>query len=85
MFAWIKESNRWKHIIGGAALSLFFTFFCTLGAAIGMEFKDCHHDNGDIPFKQWDWSCWDWLDFIATLIGGILGQIPIIIILIIIL
>jgi hypothetical protein len=40
-----------------------------------MEFKDVHHYNGDhVPIRHWDWSPWDWLDCLAGLIGGIIGQ-----------
>lgn len=60
---WIKESNRWKHLLGGIVLGTFLTFFCALGCGVGMEFKD----------KQWGGK-WDWLDFLATCLGGIIGQ-----------
>jgi len=63
MCKWIKESNRWKHLIGGFILGLTLTVLCALGCAGGMEFKD----------KQWG-GRWDWLDFLATVIGGVLGQ-----------
>ncbi len=75
MCQWIRESNRWKHLVGGFALALIFTILCTLGAAGTMEFKDCHHANGDKPFREWDWSSWDWLDFLATMMGGIIATI----------
>lgn len=74
MSKWIRESNRWKHLAGGFVLAVVFTILCTLGAAGAMEFKDCHHANGDKPFREWDWSSWDWLDFLSTMIGGIAGQ-----------
>lgn len=64
MCKWIKESNRWKHLIGGFILGLVLTVLCALGCAGGMEFKD----------KQWG-GRWDWLDFLATVIGGVLGQV----------
>ena len=63
MCKWIKESNRWKHLIGGFILGLVLTVLCALGCAGGMEFKD----------KQWG-GRWDWLDFLATVIVGVLGQ-----------
>ena len=63
MCKWIKESNRWKHLIGGFVLGMLLTFFCALGCAGGMEFKD----------RAWGGK-WDWLDFIATCIGGAVGQ-----------
>ena len=73
--SWITESNRWKHMIGGFALSVLFTFFCALGAGIGMEVKDCQYYNGDARrMIDWDWCCFDWLDLSATCIGGIIGQ-----------
>lgn len=84
MCKWIKESNRIKHLVGGAILSLFFTILCTLGCAGGMEFKDCHYSNGDKPFKEWNWNSWDWLDFSATMIGGLIGQVIQIIIILLI-
>lgn len=60
---WLIESNRWKHLIGGAILGLLLTFLCALGCGGGMEFKD----------KQWGGQ-WDWLDLLATCIGGLIGQ-----------
>lgn len=60
---WLLESNRPKHLAGGFILGLTLTFLCALGCAGGMEFKD----------RQWGGK-WDWLDFAATLIGGIIGQ-----------
>ena len=63
MFKWITESNRLKHLFGGAILALLFTFFCAMGCGGGMEFKD----------KAWGGK-WDWLDFIATCLGGLIGQ-----------
>lgn len=72
---WIKSSNRVGHLLGGLVLGLFLTFFCALGAAAGMEFKDCHHSKGNAgkPFREWDWGAWDWWDFSLTCLGGLLG------------
>ena len=60
---WILDSNRPKHFIGGMALAVVLTFLCALGCAGGMEFKD----------RQWGGK-WDWLDFAATCLGGMVGQ-----------
>ncbi len=60
---WLLESNRPKYLVGGFILGLLLTFLCALGCAGGMEFKD----------RQWGGK-WDWLDFAATLLGGLLGQ-----------
>ena len=60
---WLLESNRWKHLIGGAILGLLLTFLCALGCGGGMEFKD------------WQWGGKpDILDFLATCLGGLIGQ-----------
>lgn len=42
---------------------LILTILFVLGIASGMEFKDKAYGNK-----------WDWLDWIATIIGGIIGQ-----------
>lgn len=62
--SWITESNRMKHFLYAIPLAYFFTILCVLGVASGMEFKD----------KQYGGK-WDWLDWIATMIDGLIGQI----------
>ncbi|MBP5545727.1 MAG: hypothetical protein J6X59_00385 [Bacteroidales bacterium] len=72
---WLIESNRWKHLVGIFVVSLFGTLLMGIGCIGGMEFKDVHHANGDSkPIWQWDWSAWDWLDVLAGMIGGVIGQ-----------
>lgn len=61
---WLKESNRQKHLLYSIPIGFLLTILCVIGIAAGMEFKD----------KQWGGK-WDWLDFLATLIGGFIGQI----------
>lgn len=80
--SWFTESNRWKHCILAIPFGLILTILCVIGLAIGMEFKDCHYANGNKPIREWSWSSWDWLDFISTIIGGILGQLITIIVII---
>lgn len=71
---WLKESNRWKHLVGIFAVSLFGTILMGIGCIGGMEFKDVHHLNGDnLRIKYWDWSPWDWYDCLAGIIGGLLA------------
>lgn len=60
---WLKESNRTKHLLYAIPIGFLFTILCVLGVASGMEFKDREY-NGK----------WDWLDWIASILGGILGQ-----------
>lgn len=62
--SWITESNRWKHLLLAIPIGLVFTILCVLGVASGMEFKDKQHGGK-----------WDWLDWLATMIGGTIGQV----------
>lgn len=63
MLSWIFESNRPKHFLYSVPIGFIFTILCVLGVASGMEFKD----------KQWGGK-WDWLDWTATMLGGLVGQ-----------
>ena len=69
---WIKESNRPKHLLYAIPGAL-FTILFVAGLAAGMEFKD----------RDWGGK-WDWLDIVATLIGGAIGQLIQVLILILI-
>lgn len=62
--SWITDSNREKHFIYAIPIGLVFTILCVLGVASGMEFKDTQYGNK-----------WDWLDWIATMLGGLIGQL----------
>lgn len=62
--SWITVSNRWKHFIYAIPIGLVFTILCVLGVASGMEFKDTQYGNK-----------WDWLDWLATMLGGLIGQL----------
>ena len=53
-----------KHFVYGAGAAYVGTFVFTLGLAVGMEFKDKMYGNK-----------WDWLDLIATVLGGLIGQV----------
>ncbi len=61
---WLKESNRYKHLLYAIPIGLILTILAVIGCAFGMEFKDYQYGNK-----------FDWLDILATLIGGIIGQI----------
>ena len=73
---WLFESNRTKHLILAVPIGFIFTILCVLGVASGMEFKDVAHDkdNARLGILDWSWKCWDWLDWTATMIGGLIGQ-----------
>lgn len=72
--SWIKESNRDKHLLYAIPCGLIGTILFVLGLAIGMEFKD----------KQWGGK-FDYLDLLATVLGGLIGQAIQLLILILIL
>lgn len=61
---WLTESNRNRHLLYAIPAAFIGTILFATGLAVGMEFKD----------KQWGGK-WDQLDLIATLIGGVIGQI----------
>lgn len=61
--SWFTESNRWKHFLYAIPVAFIFTILCVLGLASGMEFKD----------RQWG-GRWDWIDWLATILGGLIGQ-----------
>lgn len=62
--SWITESNRMKHFGYAIPCALFLTILFVAGLAAGMEFKDRAH-GGE----------WDWLDLLATMLGGLIGQL----------
>jgi len=61
---WFLTSNRWKHFLLAIPIGLVLTILCVLGCASGMEFKD----------TQWGGK-WDWIDWIMTMVGGLIGQV----------
>jgi len=74
--SWFTESNRWKHFVLAILAATFGTMLFATGCGTGMEFKDCHHDpeNAGKPIWRWSWKNWDWLDWLATFLGGLVGQ-----------
>lgn len=62
--SWITESNRQKHFLYAIPIGLVFTILAVIGCAFGMEFKDKQYGNK-----------FDWLDIVATLLGGVIGQL----------
>lgn len=68
---WLLESNRLKHLLCAIPCGL-LTILFVLGLALGMEFKDKQYGNK-----------FDWLDVAATMIGGTIGQLILILIILI--
>lgn len=64
---WLTESNRQKHFLYAIPIGFVFTILCVLGAASGLEFKDVQYSGSK--------ASWDWLDWTATMLGGLIGQI----------
>lgn len=61
---WILKSNRQKHFLYAIPCAIMLTILFVLGLAVGMEFKDKLYG-----------AKWDWLDLLATILGGVVGQI----------
>lgn len=61
---WLTKSNRQKHFLYAIPVGFLFTILCVLGVASGLEFKDKQYGNK-----------WDWLDWSATMLGGLVGQL----------
>ena len=61
---WLTESNRQKHFLYAIPIGFLLTILCVLGVASGLEFKDKEYGNH-----------WDWLDWTATMLGGLVGQL----------
>ena len=60
---WFKFSNRDKHFLYAIPIGLMFSILAVLGCASGMEIKD-----------KLKGGKWDWLDWVATMLGGLVGQ-----------
>lgn len=60
---WFKESNRDKHFLYAIPCGLIGTELFVAGLATGMEFKDKLYGNK-----------WDWIDWLMTMAGGLIGQ-----------
>lgn len=67
LFTWLKESNRYKHLLGGIAIgafanSLYCAAYAGLGVATALELKD----------KLWGGK-FDFVDLSLTLAGAAIG------------
>ena len=64
---WFKESNRWKHLLGGfiigfASNDIYCAALANVSAAGALELKD------------WEWAKnIDVIDFAVTILGGAIG------------
>lgn len=67
MITWLRESNRWKHLVGGYVIGLASSdAWCAtlsgVGIASALEYKD----------KAWGGK-WDWIDWALTVTGVMVG------------
>lgn len=74
-FKWLLESNRPKHIIVGVLIGLVFGFDGAFVAAASAETKDWLWNGARGGKLGWlRGNGFDWLDFWATIIGGVFGS-----------
>ena len=73
---WLTKSNRPYHLKIGFWSAFFGTIIGSIEVGIALEGKDCQHDpdNAGKPIREWTWKSWDWKDFWATMLGGVMGQ-----------
>lgn len=67
MITWLRESNRWKHLVGGCMIGLassdaWCATLAGIGIASALEYKD----------RAWG-GFWDWVDWSLTVVGVIVG------------
>ena len=64
---WLKDSNRLQHLGLGAVYGLFADdWYCALYGGAGVS--------GALEFKDYQWGGKpDWIDFILTLVGTMIG------------
>lgn len=73
-FKWLLESNRPKHLIVGFLIGLAFGWSCAFVAATTAEVKDWLWNGAKGGCLGWlAGNGFDWLDLIATMIGGFAG------------
>lgn len=67
MKEWLKASNRWKHLVGGAVVGA--AMFNVIDAVMA-----CAAVGGALEFKDKAWGGkWDWIDFSLTVAGGVVA------------
>lgn len=61
--SWFTDSNRSKHFLYAIPVGFVLTVLCVIGLATGMEFKDKLYGNK-----------FDFIDWLCTFAGGLVGQ-----------
>lgn len=60
----IIEGNRLKHVFYASIMSLALGWAAGIASIVSLEYKDV---------QRGGWTCWDWLDCAAGLIGCVIG------------
>ncbi len=66
---WLKNSNRYKHVVGGMLIGLcadgtYCALYAGTGVGAALELKD----------RMWGGK-WDWIDLGCTVAGAIVGRL----------
>lgn len=76
-FGWLQERDRVIHLLGGFLAAAVCSIGAAVVAGITAEYKDwCYagQKGGVFGIFQRN-TCFDWLDLLATFIGGVFGGI----------
>lgn len=76
-FKWLTESNRGYHLLAGAFIAVLFGLIPVVFTALAVEFKDWMW-NGSKGSCVIGWKTsngFDWLDVLATVLGGLLTSL----------
>ena len=76
IISWLKESNRWKHLLGGFFVSLItnIIFAKTTSIVIGIYCSFCCAASLELKDKQYGNKI-DLIDLVLTVVGGIFGTL----------
>ena len=72
IITWFKESNRYKHLLGGAItalISIFAIYIIPVGIISAIIAAGCLEIKDKLQGNKFDW-----IDFIFTVVGGIVIQ-----------
>lgn len=73
-FNWILESNRPKHVVVVFLVGLFFGLDGAFIASFTAEMKDWMWNGSKDGYFGWlKGNGFDWLDFVASMLGGAVG------------
>lgn len=64
LFGWLLVSNRLAHLLCVGVMSIALGWCAGIASIIALEYKDV---------QRGGWTCWDWLDCLAGLIGCVIG------------